>query len=278
MAAPARGDGIQMDGIYELPRDNLRELSIWVTPRNNCSPHFHSSIELTYVLEGSLKTIINGKSYQAEKDSLILFSSYSSHSNLQEGEGKSIVMILPLDMISAVFPRIFGKTFRQAIVTDRALCEEILRCMRMILKHSGQGLALDSSIVKGYAYVIIGLLVEKVGLEDLSNDKTDYLLRDILAYIQENYASPLTLDSLSHRFGYSKYSFSHLFNNYFGCSLTDYVNSLRARAAAAMLAQGGQSMTDVAMGAGFESLRTFYRVFKNHYGCTPSAYQKAAAK
>ena len=33
-------------------------------------------------------------------------------------------------------------------------------------------------------------------------------------------------------------------------------------------------MTEIAMQSGFESLRTFYRVFKSTYHCTPSVYKK----
>ena len=145
--------------------------------------------------------------------------------------------------------------------------------MKRLIRHKADGM-FNACITKGYAYVIIGLLMDKVGLMDVGNNKTDYFFKDILAYIEENYASPLSLDKISARFGYSKYSFSHLFNSYFSCTLTDYVNSLRARSAANMLVSEDLSMTEIAMRSGFESLRTFYRVFKNCYGCTPSAYKK----
>ena len=58
------------------------------------------------------------------------------------------------------------------------------------------------------------------------------------------------------------------------CTLTDYINSLRARCAANMLLTEDLSMTEIAMRSGFESLRTFYRVFKSNYNCTPSVYKK----
>jgi AraC family transcriptional regulator of adaptative response / DNA-3-methyladenine glycosylase II len=40
------------------------------------------------------------------------------------------------------------------------------------------------------------------------------------------------------------------------------------------LAETDMPVTDVAMAVGFESLRTFYRAFKNQYEMTPSQYKK----
>ena len=73
-------------------------------------------------------------------------------------------------------------------------------------------------------------------------------------------------------FGYSKSRFSHLFHEYFGSGISEYVNTLRCKAAAEALARHEVSMVEIAMGVGFESARTFYRAFKRCYGMTPSQY------
>ncbi len=264
-----------MNGSYEVQRDNMTSLAIWPTLHNTCNPHFHSSIELTYVLDGEFRTIINGKTVTAKKDELVIFSSYCTHATPAEPKqhNKTIVMIIPPELIGAASGRMSGKIFRQTIVSDPAVCSEILHCMRMLIRLKKYG-PLDSCVSKGYAYVVIGLLMERVGLTDTGNDKTDYFFKDILAYIEEHYMQPLSLETISTTFGYSKYSFSHLFNSYFGCTLTDYVNSLRARCASSLLTETELSMTEIAMRSGFESLRTFYRAFKKNYNCTPSVYKK----
>lgn len=262
-----------MDGQYEAKRDNKTNLEIWPTLHNVCNPHFHSSIELTYVLSGEFKTVVNGRTYIVGPDTLVIFSSYCTHANLRDKRAKTIVMTIPPELIGAASGRMSGKIFREVLVTDPAVCSEILACMKRLIRHKADGL-LDTCIAKGYAYVIIGLLIDKVGLVDISANKTDFFFKDILAYIEENYTSPLSLAMLSSKFGYSKYSFSHLFNSYFSCTLTDYINALRARCAANMLLTEDLSMTEIAMQSGFESLRTFYRVFKSTYHCTPSVYKK----
>lgn len=266
-----------MEGTYEAFRDVGGEVTIWPTIHNSCDPHFHSSLELTYVLEGEIKSIVNGKTYYAKKDQLMIFSSYCTHSNTQTVRSKSIVLIVPPEIMNRVRGYVGGRDFKETIVTDPEICEEILGCMKRLIGHKSDGI-IDVNIANGYACVIVGLLIGSIGLVERNDEKADYFFKDILRYIEENYATPLSLESIASHFGYSKYSFSHLFNSYFGCTLTDYINALRARSAAEMLVSDTMlSMTEIAMQSGFESLRTFYRVFKQRYDCTPSAYRKRHA-
>ena len=181
-----------MDGQYEAKRDNKTNLEIWPTLHNICNPHFHSSIELTYVLSGEFKTVVNGRTYIVGPDTLVIFSSYCTHANLRDKRAKTIVMTIPPELIGAASGRMSGKIFREVLVTDPAVCSELLACMKRLIRHKADGM-LDTCIAKGYAYVIIGLLIDKVGLVDISANKTDFFFKDILAYIEENYTSPLSL-------------------------------------------------------------------------------------
>lgn len=262
-----------MDGYYELRRDNLKRPKVWTCKNINFFPHFHGTIELTYVMEGEIYCTCNGKNYTARQGELLIFPSYSVHSGTSTEGTKSAVVLIPLDYSTSIFSALTGKTFRDLIVPDSAECREIFHCMQMLLKNKTK--KVNANVTKGYIGVIIGTMIDVVGLKELGNDKNEYLSKDILMYLQENFLSPISLDDISARFGYSKYSFSHLFNAYFQCSMTDYINSLRARYAANMLLETERSMTEIAMQSGFESLRTFYRVFKKYFGATPSEYKKS---
>ena len=54
-------------------------------------------------------------------------------------------------------------------------------------------------------------------------------IMEALNYIDEHYAEPLSLDSISSVFGYNKYYFSRLFNTYIGENLNNYINMVRIR-------------------------------------------------
>ncbi|MBQ4551857.1 MAG: helix-turn-helix transcriptional regulator, partial [Clostridia bacterium] len=77
------------------------------------------------------------------------------------------------------------------------------------------------------------------------------------------------------QFGYSKSRFSHLFNETLGCPPGAFINALRCQHAARAMLESDQPLLEIAMNAGFECPRTFYRVFKQYYGVTPTQYCNA---
>lgn len=97
-------------------------------------------------------------------------------------------------------------------------------------------------------------------------------IEEILMYLQEHYLEPCCLEDIATYFGYSKSRFSHIFNQYFGCRLVEYINGLRCCYALELIKEKKLSILEVAYESGFESTRTFYRAFQNYYGLTPRKY------
>ena len=125
---------------------------------------------------------------------------------------------------------------------------------------------------KGLCYTLLGLLLSRVGLSAGTNSTHSAHMKDMLIYLQENYQSNLSMEDLARRFGYSKSRFSHLFNETLGCPPGAFINALRCQHAARAMLESDQPLLEIAMNAGFECPRTFYRVFKQYYGLTPTQY------
>jgi AraC-like DNA-binding protein len=98
-------------------------------------------------------------------------------------------------------------------------------------------------------------------------------LHRIIGYISENYHSPLTLDKLSAEMGISRYYLSRTFSEKLQTSFPNYLNSLRVDLAKNLLESGDQDILQICYECGFESQRTFNRVFKNACGITPREYR-----
>lgn len=261
-----------IQGMYETFRDNDRFPAFWECKNGGCLPHFHSSLELSYVTEGTMGAMINGQIFSIRTGQLLMVPSYTAHAYLDGDPSKSILIIVPLDFIPLYAPLFSKKVFAQSISREKFLNDEVLHCLRMILG-LGPCSEQNENLVRSYIYVILGLLIQKIGLAD--TPKGRFLLKDILMYLQDNCLRPITLDSLSRKFGYSKYRFSHLFNEGTGCPLTQYIGSLRAHRAANLLRESESPLLEVAMNSGFDSLRTFYRSFKKNFGMTPTEYRHA---
>jgi AraC family cel operon transcriptional repressor len=54
---------------------------------------------------------------------------------------------------------------------------------------------------------------------------------------------------------------------------TDIVNEARLAHAASELQSSGRAITEIALECGVENLSHFYKLFREHFGCTPRQYR-----
>lgn len=64
-----------------------------------------------------------------------------------------------------------------------------------------------------------------------------------------------------------------MFAKTFHCNFNTYVNGVRLNYVAALLQDTNESITKLCFDCGFESQRTFNRVFKERYKITPREYR-----
>ena len=95
----------------------------------------------------------------------------------------------------------------------------------------------------------------------------------LMEYIDQHYMEELNLETISESTGFSKYHFSRLFKQYTGFTFCDYLCHRRIKVAEELLARPDLSVTEVALQAGFPSISTFNRLFKQYKNCTPSEYR-----
>lgn len=95
----------------------------------------------------------------------------------------------------------------------------------------------------------------------------------LLQYVHMHYHEKLTLDMLSQTFRLSTPYISSSFKANLGKNFLEYLHGLRIESAASMLLSTDMSVTDIAFKAGFDSYRTFSRVFREICGQTPSEYR-----
>lgn len=104
------------------------------------------------------------------------------------------------------------------------------------------------------------------------------LVPKILAYIDMHFLDHINLDTLSRELGISKFIISRIFSEQFHISFRDYINGQRVAFAHMLLLSTTHPVTDIAFDSGFNSLRSFYRVFKNEYGITPNEFRRKVSK
>ena len=108
-----------------------------------------------------------------------------------------------------------------------------------------------------------------------AEDKLAIRFNGVIDYINAHLDEPLTLDQLCRLAHLSRFHFHRQFTAYCGISLAQMIRRLRLRRACyQLIAAGEQSITEIALGAGFENPESFSRFFSQQLGVSPSLFRQ----
>ncbi|MBQ2966584.1 MAG: helix-turn-helix transcriptional regulator [Clostridia bacterium] len=96
----------------------------------------------------------------------------------------------------------------------------------------------------------------------------------LFTYMEKHYFNPLTIDDLAAVFGFSKYHFIRVFQEYTGVSPMKYLCKLRIGKAAESLVLSDRSVDEIARIVGYNSTSHFISYFKENTNMTPLQYRK----
>jgi transcriptional regulator GlxA family with amidase domain len=103
---------------------------------------------------------------------------------------------------------------------------------------------------------------------------TDAQIARLQAWMPDNLTENLSNSALAQRAGLSVRHFSRVFRKQVGTAPAHYVESIRVDAAARQLVHTRDGLRSIAQSAGFGSVETLHRVFKQHFGVTPDVYRE----
>ncbi len=99
-------------------------------------------------------------------------------------------------------------------------------------------------------------------------------IRAACSYIIDNCGHELTLESAAAQAGFSVCYFSRIFKQFTNYNFVEYLALQRIKKARLLLSDPDKSITEISYQAGFKSISTFNRVFRQYRGCSPSEYRK----
>lgn len=104
------------------------------------------------------------------------------------------------------------------------------------------------------------------------------LIEQVLYYIDEHISEPITFEHLAETFGYSAFHFHRIFSTVTEQTITDYMKKRRLTLAHMQLCKTEQTVTEIALANGFNSIQSFNRTFKETFGMTPLEARKRKPK
>jgi len=101
-------------------------------------------------------------------------------------------------------------------------------------------------------------------------------MRRVLDYVDQHLDEELDLETVSRVAAFSKFHFQRQFTATFGLSVHSYVQLARLkRASHRLAARDAQSVTQIAMDAGYDAPDAFARAFRRRFGQSPSSFRKS---
>lgn len=122
---------------------------------------------------------------------------------------------------------------------------------------------------------IIGELMAQHKLKGMNPARIERI-ETAVRYINQHYASPITIADLARCADLSITYFEAEFKRVMGCSPVEYINSVRINRSIELLLKGGYTISEIAEKVGFADVFYFSRVFKRIKGVSPTNYIKGS--
>ncbi|MBC2713952.1 MAG: helix-turn-helix transcriptional regulator [Desulfobacteraceae bacterium] len=100
-------------------------------------------------------------------------------------------------------------------------------------------------------------------------------MQDLIDYIKQHFTEEVSRETLACQCDLNPDYLGKLFKRQLGKPIREYVNELRIQYVAEELKHSGKKINDIAFDAGFESLRTFNRIFYRVMSETPTRYRES---
>lgn len=110
---------------------------------------------------------------------------------------------------------------------------------------------------------------ENVALTDKQKE-----IQKIKVFLDSNYNTRITLDSLSSWFLIDKFYLCEQFKEHYGITINDYLTNVRITEAKKLLRFSNKTMEEIAEAIGINGAAYFSRLFKRVEGITPSSFRK----
>ncbi|MBQ7774351.1 MAG: helix-turn-helix transcriptional regulator [Lachnospiraceae bacterium] len=266
---------------------NASTMRIWYNEQSdNYRQHWHTAVEIIMPVENYYDAKINDTFFHIMPGEVLVIPPGEIHELKAPETGKRFIFLFDITLITKLkgFSSIQSLLAQPLYITPQTYPQiyddvyQILVQMRneYFNKNEFAELVIYSQLLNffvkfGYNRINTENLFPNVRLYK----QKEYVQKfnNLMDYIDEHYMEDLNLEDIAESIGFSKFHFSRLFKQYTNFTFCDYLCYRRIKVAEELLAKPDLSITEIALQAGFPSISTFNRLFKQHKNCTPSEYR-----
>ena len=234
--------------------------------------HMHVPVEFFYINEGQLRIDYPDCSFVLSTGDFAVIFPYTIHGYTAITPMVDYTLAISRHDIYGDFENILSQKHpANPVIKSADLPDDIPLLMNELvsLDDCDEKSALIKAIVSLILARTLPLFHLKPNTEKFKSNLSVRAVTDVTEHFKEN----ISLDTAADALGISRFDVSRLFSSSVKITFVKYVNFLRIAYAKELLETTSMSVLDIALECGYETLRTFNRVFKEYAGTTPLRYR-----
>ena len=259
--------------------------------------HWHNELEVAYITSGDYVYSFPECKINVHRGDLLFINSNVLHGILPENNDLTgcVMDVIRFDpsllsggynssISSKYFIPLLGCTsipFRRFSPEEKSSAEIIYNFQMAFRADEEAKYGFEFDVQYRLSQLWLSILKELEPLIEKSkshNDASLERLKQMMSFIQENYAEKLTVEDIAQSASISVRECSRCFSSNLSQSPMDYLNNFRTQRACEMLISGSKSVLEISESCGFSTGSYFSKSFGKIMGCTPLEYRKKNRK
>lgn len=266
-------------------------LFTWKGTRNKGTEQYHSHdfIEVAFVLSGIGKYRIEGSLYDIQEGDLLILNPGVKHQAICDTENEfpaTEFFVAFTDIQIQGFPKNFFPVQDSAFISHTAgeLRQKLFKISSSMEAENALCRQGRYFMLKAYLMQMLLLVIrEQCEPEELTDGYSfesvnkKYVVEQIVNYFEDHYSEKISLDNIAQNMYLSPFYVSKIFKSETGDTPIRHLINIRLEKAKELLEVGGAaSIKEVAASVGYDDAYHFSKLFKKHYGISPSQARKKA--
>lgn len=240
----------------------------WFPPNLVLPPHVHERSIFAVMLEGSFRDRFTRREYECDPSTVFTEPAGERHANHIENAGARVLVIQPdpddeelLRPCRDVFSRV--NHFRHGRIAGLG---------HRLARECASPDAVSPLAAEG---LVLEMLAEAARLESRRRRDRDppRWLEDARELIHERFTEGLRIAEIAAAVDVHPSHLARVFRAHYHTAIGSYIRNLRIEWATTRLREGEETLSTIAVRAGFADQSHFTRAFKRHMGTTPGRYR-----
>lgn len=263
--------------LFKLERTGV-QIKYYTSVRKYNPVHWHSAVELIYILNGNAKITIEGKDYPVVAGEFVVIDSNLLHEFRCKGESMMVLIHFSRSSMKNFIPDLDSCHLRctraelrkEQLEAYLDICELLKKLPPLYVMHP-TGYRLKSQAIAMEVFFELVNQFAGTGEPVQKPEKRENLerLEKMIEYIELHHTEPISLEEISSHFYLSREYFSRFFRKNMGVTFTKYVNQVRLMHIYQEICNTGAGIMELAEKHGFTNYKLFNKMFHEVYGCTP---------